>query len=281
MQKEFFLSLLLAFLGNSMIAIGQSIQKSQVSSFSGDESGKKKLGRILFWVLGIASSNGGLVLIYKAIALGYTTVVGAMNASALMVLLLISARFLHEEIKKAELIGVLLIFLGTVLFGIFPSTQTAVYGFSLLWLWIGTGIAVLIFILALTFLAIRKKKNGLILAGFAGMLTAISQLFQKVANLPHIINRLEPVASFLQKWSFLPFLGASFLALQFAYRHEKAVTVIPVFNAVTVIVPIWVGRQFFGESLSIGQWAGVALILGGILLINYYSVSEEIAREKD
>lgn len=281
MENDLILSVLLAFVGNAMIAVGQSVQKSQVSRFDRNDESKRKTIKILIWILGIALSNGGLVFIYKAIAVGYTSIVGAMNASALMVLLLVARFFLKEKIEPHEIWGVILIFVGVVIIPLFPSSHEPHYRFSVPVLWITVGAIVTLFITILIITGKRKVPRGILLAMFAGALTSASQVFQKVANLPEVIAELGGGWGLVHRWVFLPFLGASFLCLQFAYRKNKAVTVIPVFNAVVVGLPVIAGQVFFDERLSIMQWFGVVLIFVGVVVINIYNRVLEKENGKD
>jgi drug/metabolite transporter (DMT)-like permease len=271
MKNDLIISAILAFIGNSLIAIGQGTQKSQVSAISKDDKISVKIRRGLIWVGGILCSNSGLVLIYIAIGIGYTTIVGAFNAAGLFTLILFSFFVLKEGIDKAEIAGIVFIFSGMIIIPLFPADTIPLYEFSLTAKWGAIGGLIAVFILALFITKIRKRPVGTALAMLAGSLTGISQVFQKVSRLPVVIDKLTPFWGFFHSYIWLVFLAASFLSLQFAYRKHKAITVIPVFNSFAVIVPIFFGQVFFGESLSPIQWAGICFILCGIFVIDFHS----------
>lgn len=271
MQLELLKSVLFAFLGNSLIAVGQGTQKSQVSKFSKDETGKEKAKRIFVWIIGIVCSNLGLVFIYIAIGKGFTTIVGALNSSGIFVLLLFSHFVLKEKINRFEIAGIGLIFAGIVLISLFPLNIVPKYDFSLSTLWLTIIAIVAVVVAILVVLKIKHKATGTFLAVLAGIFTGTSQIFQKVHRLPHILESLPKTLGFLQSYAWLPFLAASFLILQFSYRKNRVITVVPIFNSLTVIIPIVFGQVFFGERLSALQWVGVGLIIAGVAVIDIWS----------
>ncbi len=264
----------LAFLGNSLIAVGQGTQKSQVSGIQSHEDRRQKFRRLLLWGLGIASSNLGLVLIYRAIALGHTTIVGTLSGSGLITLVLFSHFVLREAITRRELAGVILIFLGVLAMPLWPGSATPQYiRNDALFLSVAGGIAALLLIIILI-LRLREQKVGALLALLAGSMTGFSQIYQKVSTTSDIALYLQP--SF---YLFLGFFLLSFLSMQFAYRRHKAITVIPYFNAMAVIVPLVGGQVFFHESLSLPQWIAVAVIGAGMLLIDYTFITVRHAED--
>ncbi len=271
MQNNLPVCLLLAFAGNALIAAGQSLQKSQVSRFDTTAPAGDKLCKAGFWLAGILSSNAGLALIYLATNFGYTTIVGAMNASALAVLLLIARYLLKEPVHPGEIAGVALIIAGVAVMPIRPSSHVPAYVFSTRAVWLTVLADAILFAALITAALVRKAKTGFLLAAFAGTMTAVSQIFQKISHLDNFIASLGGFQQTFYKWVWIPFFLPSVLSLQFAYRKNKVVTVIPVFNAFTVVASIAAGQAFFHERLSVLQWTGVGTILAGVVLINVFA----------
>jgi drug/metabolite transporter (DMT)-like permease len=59
----------------------------------------------------------------------------------------------------------------------------------------------------------------------------------------------------------------STLIMQFSYARGAAVRVIPSFAANYITVPVLGGLICYGETLYFLQWAGVALIVAGVLAL--------------
>jgi drug/metabolite transporter (DMT)-like permease len=57
------------------------------------------------------------------------------------------------------------------------------------------------------------------------------------------------------------------IVIQFAYRHDRAVRLIPYFTSCSILVPVIGGVLALGERLRAPQWLGVTLILAGLLLL--------------
>jgi len=59
----------------------------------------------------------------------------------------------------------------------------------------------------------------------------------------------------------------SMIVIQFAYRHDKAIRIIPAFSANYILVPVLLGVFCFRETLHPFQWIGVVVILLGVLCL--------------
>lgn len=268
-------SVALAFAGNSLIAVGQGTQKSQVSVIQVGDSRSQKIRRILLWAGGIASSNLGLVLIYQAIALGHTAIVGTLSGSGLITLVLFSHFVLKERVQASELAGVILIFLGVLFLPLWPVDQTASYIRNDA-LFLGAASVILLLCLLAVFLEKKKGRTvGTILALLAGSMTGFSQIYQKVSA-----TQSSPLYTQSSFYLFLGFFLLSFSSMQMAYRRHRAITVIPYFNASAVLIPLVGGQVFFQERLSWVQWLCVAVIAAGMVLIDLAFRRDEEQKEK-
>jgi drug/metabolite transporter (DMT)-like permease len=57
------------------------------------------------------------------------------------------------------------------------------------------------------------------------------------------------------------------LVLQFSYKSDRAIRIVPVFSANYIVIPVLGGVICFGENLHALQWLGVSLILVGVLVL--------------
>ena len=60
---------------------------------------------------------------------------------------------------------------------------------------------------------------------------------------------------------------SSMVIIQFAYKHDKAIRIIPAFSANYILIPVLLGVLCFRETLHPFQWIGILLILIGVLLV--------------
>jgi len=258
------LTVALGFIGNSLISFGQVIQKSQVQSFELKEKAVQKARHAGKWILGIVGSNAGLAILYWAVSIGSASVVGAMNGSGLVALIVFSRLILGERIDRWEISGIALIILGVVLFPLSPMPIETNVIPDIDGLWIGVGVVVCVLAGLLAVMTRKGKPSGAALGLLAGAFTGFSTLFQKVASIEIAANG---AGSFVFTAVWLGFFLLSFLSLQFAYRKNRILKIIPYFTAVKALVPLVGGLLFFSERLSALQWIGVGSIFTGILVI--------------
>jgi uncharacterized membrane protein len=266
------LTLLLAFLGNSILNISQAGQKLGLALMGRD----RRRGALL-WFGSLLGTTVSALISWVAVTIGRVALVGAMAGSGLASLAVFSFLVLKEKIRARELAGIALMAGSAVLIGLFqrelPRAEPSLPRLF-------PYLAVLCVAALLAWLALRGRSRdvGPVIAGFAGVLGGFVPLFQKVSS--STIGRGSSfVAEILEEghWAHAvanPFTPlwillsiASMAVIQFAYRHERAVRLIPYFTFSSILVPVLGGVLAFGDRLQIGQWVGIALILTGLMLL--------------
>ena len=136
----------------------------------------------------------------------------------------------------------------------------------------------------------RHGAVGIVIAGFAGALGGMIPLFQKISTSEfgrarsllelefetpgRFLRMVEKGAEIFSNPFALLWMGiavTSTLVMQFSYRRDEAIRVIPAFSANYLTVPVIGGLLVFGDRLHALQWAGVALIVGGVVLLTLKS----------
>jgi uncharacterized membrane protein len=123
---------------------------------------------------------------------------------------------------------------------------------------------------------------------FAGNLSGFVPLFQKVATSelgrtstfipslakqqlantnPDLISRIGSVLlnPYSLLWVALSIIST--VVIQFAYKHDKAIRIIPAFSANYILIPVLLGFFCFKEILHPMQWLGALLIIIGVLVL--------------
>jgi drug/metabolite transporter (DMT)-like permease len=214
---------------------------------------------------------------WVAVTVGRVALVGAMAGSGLASLALFSFLVMKERIRALELAGIALMVGSAVLIGLFQR-ELPLAEPSLRRLF--PYLAVLCAVSLTAWFALRRRSRavGPVIAGFSGVLGGFVPLFQKVSSSTAgrgasfitaglredhwahaVVNPYTPL------WILLSI--ASMAVIQFAYRHERAVRLIPYFTSCSILVPVFGAVLAFQERLEPIQWAGIALILAGLLLL--------------
>jgi len=266
------LPILLAFVGSSVLNISQAGQKLGLALMR-----RNRLRGGLLWTGSLLGTSVAALIGWYAVSIGSASLVGAMMGSGLASLTVFSALVLKEKIRGREIIGIALLVGSGVLIGLFHRQRPAVEPSLLrLFLFLGS----LSFAASLSWLAARRRSRivGPIIAGFAGALGGFVPLFQKAASsatgrglsfLAEVLEEghwaLAVAGPFTLLWVALS--AASMVVIQFAYRHDRTVRLIPYFTSCSILVPVIGGVLGLGERLHALQWVGVALILAGLLLL--------------
>ena len=266
------LTILLAFVGNSVLNISQAGQKLGLALMRRD----RRRGTLL-WIGSLLGTTVAALIGWVAVSIGRVALVGAMAGSGLASLALFSTLVMKEKIRAGELAGIALMAVSAVLIGLFQR-ELPLEEPSLRRLLPYLAVPCAAALLAWLTLRGRSRVVGPVIAAFAGVLGGFVPLFQKVAGSAagrgssFVALVLEEghwahavVNPFTPLWILLSI--ASMAVIQFAYRHERAVRLIPYFTSCSILVPVLGGVLVFGERLQAVQWAGVAMILAGLLLL--------------
>lgn len=255
------LSLFIAFVGYSLLNIGQAGQKIGLALRT-----ENVMRGWLIWTLASIGTSVAFFIILGAISLGSISIVGAMAGTGLASLAVFSHFVMGERIAVRELTALGAIVGGAALIGVLAGTSTGEKtSLPLLWAILAGGSAVYA---GAWFLTKKRPFTGAVLGGFAGFLGAYSQLFQ--AHGTSDASVADGVGVFLMSLVNNPitlmWIGlsvVSMVVLQFAYRHGRAIEIIPNFTGTFIVVPVVGGVLIFAERLGVWQWAGVVLIVIG------------------
>lgn len=274
------LSLLLAFTGYSLQNIALAVQKLALSM-------APRRRAVAVWALATAAMPAAIVLVLRAVSLGNAALVGVMAGTGLASLALFSHFVLREAIRRQELAGVGVVLLAALLIGAFgagdsssPPRPMFLYAFM----------AAVTAAYTAAWLALRPRSGavGLVIAALAGAIGGFIPLLQKLSTTPEALARpliriaapasgpalqraAQAAAVLTNPWG-LAWIAASLLSMlviQFAYRYDRAVRLIPAFAANTIAVPVVGGVLAFGTRLHPLQWLGVAAIGAGVLLLTW------------
>ena len=267
------ITLLLAFAGYSAMNISQAGQKIGLA-----KKNDHPLGGWLLWVGATIGTLLSVVVVLVALSIGAVSLVGAMAGSGLVTLAVFSHFVMEERISRSDLIGIAMIIAGSVLIGFFALPQGEP---SPRWLILHGFTVALVVAYAVAWLIARGgDRTGLVLGGFGGALAGASMLYQNAATIVADVGALiyfplaeslapDRLAALVNIHLILWFVisNGAFVVLQFAYGRGKAIHVIPAFNVNFIVVPVLGGVIAFAERVHLLQWAGVAVIVAGTLLL--------------
>jgi uncharacterized membrane protein len=270
-----------AFVGYSLLNIAQAIQKMGLSAL---DTSKRRGWSI--WAGGTLLTSVAGVVILLAVSIGRVSVVGAMAGSGLATLALFSHFALGERVGVREMGGVAVILAAAALIGLF-GVETASTRVGVVALFVLFGSSAGLFGLLTFAFRHRPRILGAVLGGYGGAMGGFIPPFQKVSTSavgresaffdPAAIGAtgfLETVVNvvanpFAVIWLLLGLV--SMVILQFGFRKDDAIRVVPAFAAMSIATPVIAGLVSFGERLHALQVVGIAAILVGVLLLTLES----------
>jgi len=272
------LSILLGFLGYSILNIAQATQKIGLKLAK-----QKKLKGWTLWAAATASTSVSIFIVLYAVSLGSAALVGAMAGTGLASLAVFAHFVMKERVGKKEITGIGIIIGGAALIG-YLAKENPQPTFLIQRLFIMLGIVIAAYVILWLIFINNTSIAGIIIGGFAGALGGFIPLFQKIST-----SDFGKASAFFKDtasgqeatvWSGLLSIFAnpyaiiwiliSFISvavLQFSYKRDKAIRIIPSFSANCLIIPVIGGVICFLEQLHALQWLGVALILGGLFFL--------------
>ncbi len=263
------ISILLAFIGYSILNIAQAGQKIGLSMMP-----ESRVKGLAIWIIATLATSVSFFIVLYAVSVGNVSQVGAMAGSGLVSLALFSALVMKEKIGKRDVLGIIIVLAGAALIGAF-ARESEPAQILLYILYIFLAIVSLLYILSLV--TVRKKISimGILIGGFAGALGGFVLLFQKISTSEigragSLVGESSKIGETLTNpyaliWILLSIV--SMAVLQFAYKRDTAIRIIPAFMANLILVPVLGGVICFQEKLSYPQWLGVILILAGMFFL--------------
>ena len=308
-MKNALIAIIVAFIGYSVLNISQAGQKIGLET-----ADKNKRRGIVIWIIATLGTSVAAFILLYAVSLGSVALVGAMAGTGLASLAVFSRFVMKERFGYREISGVFTVIVAAVLIGGF----TEEYVLKKINTGILTELLVLVTVLYIAVIIIvrkRKKYAGILIGGFSGALGGFIPMFQKVAisdigrrayfftvsaGAAHtgngtgltgsgteaagfgvstgLFHRLIEVFAnqYAVVWILLSIV--SVIVVQFAYKKDQAIRIIPAFSINYILIPVIGGIFVFKEELHPLQWIGVIMIMIGMLLITIKPSQEHVKK---
>lgn len=268
---------LLALLAGSITQSGSVLQKKAVNEVSGETEFMRSLVRKPIWILGVILSFGVSSIFYlmAQIFIGPALIPGLM-AFGLIVLVLGSIKIVGEKLKIEEIIGILLMILGTFILSMsglsIDITETSLLDFKFaIRTFIFTAIIILLSLSCQIFQKKFERYKGILLAILSGIMFSLSNFWvsQFMAVTADVLSGnfiLTQLIIFAVSIIFLIISNILGLAtIQQAFKVGQASNMIPIQQVPTLTIPIFI---YFSVFLMVPPTiVSVILLIIGVILI--------------
>lgn len=248
------------------------------------------------WLVGFILTNVQWIFYLLALSMAPLSLIAPMLGFGIVILTIFSHFYLHERIKRIELLSITIIIVGIIFVGVtaLPEVSRTIEEMFVLF---GNPVAIS-YLISISIIAIipcvlsiskEYKITPAIIFGFAaGVGQGIGATFSKgvSAGVENIIAAAENGLW----WTMLALMllgnGVSLVILQIGFQKGKAVIVGPLFNVLGMVLPVVSGVIIFHEWSAqnsfniILQIIGLMIITAGIIILSFYGEKKKSLGEK-
>jgi drug/metabolite transporter (DMT)-like permease len=233
------------------------------------------LARNKRWILGLLVSVTALGMNAVAVASADLSLIQPLSGFGLIVLVVGARLLLGEVISWRERIGIAVAIVGVVLVGrasgggaeAAATVEPTLYFQPGALLWLGA----LVSFIALSWMVCRARGYrgaGIVFAANTALASVLGVTFSR-GFFSHLggsggVGAVQ--IAFLAL--FLLLATAALFLQQFALQKGRAIVVVPIMNMLQVAAPIPTGLFVFHESVGAGRYAGLIVLLVGVLLLS-------------
>ncbi|MFX1430241.1 MAG: EamA family transporter [Promethearchaeota archaeon] len=283
------LGLLFGIINTLMLHLAKAMERHGIEIFSRKKSFKEKGKKPLIYIVGFIINN--TVMVWQIIGTTFASaaVFSSVFGLGLILLMLYSRYILHEKITKIELLGAILIIIGTTLVGFFyiiepPVTGTINY--------VNFFILIIVMILLFSFLIGFSWKTmiavAFIFGAIAGTLGGTDNVLKRIGLSSS--NFIEAFAGLLRmeldSYIFLFSFLAGFFALiitQIGFaKGADASRLVPMYNSLYISAPVLFELLIVeGAGVSLGIILSIVIIIIGVFLMNIFKKKENFHKKND
>ncbi|MHA1358482.1 MAG: hypothetical protein ACTSRC_10230 [Candidatus Helarchaeota archaeon] len=233
-----FVTLLFGLLGTISLHLAKAFTRQGIDTFKFKEQVEERKKKSVIWIVGFVLNNIVTVFVIIGVMFGPAAIYNSVYGVGLVVLLFYAYYIMNENISSRELLGAILIIIGTVgigILGIFYSTDAPTILYNNFY----TSIFIILPIFGII-IAIGYKFRHLTIILFAsvgGTLSAVGSDFMYIGN---IDGGFAPNPTVLLPVYVLGLLlgTVSFFLSQIAfYREAEASKYVSIFNGLSFLTP--------------------------------------------
>ncbi|MFX0026501.1 MAG: DMT family transporter [Candidatus Hermodarchaeota archaeon] len=257
-----FLGLFIGITSYIILYLGKGIQKYAIDGLRIYKLIKKRTYRI--WIFGTVLTTIYFFLEWVSLIFAPINIIAPLGGVGLLFMLPFSYFILHEEVYNIQLIGSILIIIGTALITIFNPNSSEIYlkDFNLSLLLLSS---IPIIIVEMIFILISKFNGytgaGLIFGLTAGTFNAFQTVTKRISAIP------EPLISSV--FTCITFIMALLALLFTMYGFSKAAAnvVVPCDISADISTAVLISLFAVNERIEIIQIIGIIIIIFGVVFV--------------
>ncbi|MFX1378871.1 MAG: hypothetical protein ACFFA4_07220 [Promethearchaeota archaeon] len=285
------LGLLFGIISTLVLHLAKAMERHGIEIFSRKKSFKEKGKKPLIYIIGFILNN--TIIIWQIIGISLypsATVFSSVFGLGLILLMLYSRYILHEEIMNIELIGAILIIIGTTMVGIFfiIEPELTLPEINYVNFFILIIIMVILFSTLIGFSWKKKIAVAFIFGAVAGTLGGTDNVLKRIGlSESNFIDALAglfrlDIDSFIFLFSFLAgFFALIITQIGFA-KGADASRLVPMYNSLYISAPVLFELIIVkGARVSLGIILSIIIIIIGVFLMNIFKKKQNIEKKSN
>lgn len=277
------LGIFFGILNTLILHLAKAMERHGIEIFSRKKSFKEKGKKPLIYIIGFTLNN--TVFIWQILGTSFASaaVFSSVFGMGLILLMLYSHYILHEEIIKSELVGAILIIIGTTIVGFFYIIEPQISGnVNYVNFFILIIVLIILFSVLIGYSWRTRIAVAFIFGAVAGTLGGTDNVLKRIGLTSN--NFLEVLAGILQleldSFIFLFSFLAGFFAMiltQIGFaKGADASRLVPMYNSLYIAAPVAFELIIVeGATISIGIILSILIIIVGVFLMNIFKKHEE------
>lgn len=271
-QNIVILGLIFGMISTLCVHLGKAMERHGIETFKRGKKLKEKGKKPLIYFIGVIFNQS--VVLWQIIAMQYTSaaVFASVFGLGLVLLMLYSHFILHEDIHKPEILGSILIIIGTTMIGFIqviepPNAENVNYDklyFALI-------IFMIIFMVLILTSAKTRIGVAVIFGVVAGIFAGLDNIFKRIGLKEGILNVGNSQTLPIFIISFV-LANLAFVICQIAFAKDAdASKLVPIYNSFYIAFPILFELIIYdGYYVSPGKIIALSIIITGIFCMQSF-----------
>ncbi|MFX1470230.1 MAG: hypothetical protein ACFFB8_16425 [Promethearchaeota archaeon] len=282
------LGIFFGILNTLILHLAKAMERHGIEIFSRKKSFKEKGKKPLIYIIGFTLNN--TVFIWQILGTSFASaaVFSSVFGLGLILLMLYSHYILHEEIIKSELVGAILIIVGTTMVGFFYIIEPQISGNVN---YVNFFILIIIILLLFSVLIGYSWKTRIAVAFIfglvAGTLGGTDNVLKRIGlTSNNFIDVLAGIVqleldSFIFLFSFLAGFFAMILTQIGFAKGADASRLVPMYNSLYIAAPVAFELIIVeGATISVGIILSILIIIIGVFLMNIFKKYETMSNRQ-
>jgi len=257
--------LIIGIIAYISLYVGKGLQKFGIEGLKEDKTVKSKNSGV--WIFGTVLTTIYMFIQWAALLFAPINLIAPLEGIGLIILLIFSYKVLKENITRIEVIGVILIIVGTAFITLFNQNTGTIINDDVNLAYFLMFLIPILIVEAIAMIITHfngYRFAGLILGFTAGTCMAFQTASKRITAVP------DPTLTGIFTFVSLIMAGLTLGVTQYGLAKAKANIIVPCFTSASITIAIITGIIALNETIVLWQIIGIVVIVLGIIFLTAF-----------